>query len=288
MAPAIDSVKDSAGVDIPNNGLTSDTTITLSGTANPGEELEIFNHTESRGPATADPSTGIWNKQLTNLTPADYSFTVKRRDGSGQPSAPWALRVVQALIIDTTPIQITGHNYLATGGLIDKLVRIDPPPSDTFKDWYPTSGTPPYTFTSGNDQIAVVNSAGRITGTGNGETTITVTDADNRTASVKVTISNITWLIENPITMYPTQAVQWAQSIGATPTSPQDVPYLNSIFPQQIQKTDRLHWHAGGPPPGYPLTTLMVMQKPDGWSTKETDMGAIYKIHTLVTKKTRP
>uniref|UniRef100_UPI00249CD2B6 hypothetical protein n=1 Tax=Pseudomonas sp. PS01303 TaxID=2991439 RepID=UPI00249CD2B6 len=42
LVPAITSVKDSKGIDIPQNGTTVDTSVTLTGTGTANREVDIF------------------------------------------------------------------------------------------------------------------------------------------------------------------------------------------------------------------------------------------------------
>ena len=98
LTPAIDSVKDSAGVEIPNNGFTSDTTIKLSGTATPRLEVEIFDGAVSIGKAQVIGSTGEWEFEVTGLPPTAHSFKAKALYGTGSESLMWKITVRPALL----------------------------------------------------------------------------------------------------------------------------------------------------------------------------------------------
>ncbi|WP_176244807.1 hypothetical protein [Pseudomonas sp. R44(2017)] len=67
--PTLTSVKDSKGVEIPDDGVTADTSLTLTGTATAGQKVEVFDGdssiAESKGTATADATTGIWQLAVT-------------------------------------------------------------------------------------------------------------------------------------------------------------------------------------------------------------------------------
>ncbi|MHC8386087.1 hypothetical protein [Pseudomonas sp. LB3P14] len=84
--PTIASVKGANGVDIPNGNSTVDTTLTLSGTASDGHQVEIFDGIVSKG--TAPAIGGIWTKQITGLEVGAYSFTAKGLYGSNPVSTP--------------------------------------------------------------------------------------------------------------------------------------------------------------------------------------------------------
>ncbi|MBV4546915.1 hypothetical protein [Pseudomonas triticicola] len=105
LTPVIDSVKDSAGVEIPNNGFTSDTAIKLSGTATPRLKVEIFDGAVSRGSAEVNGSTGKWELEVTGLTLSTHSFTAKALYGSGAVSAARTLTVTAATAPTLTSVK---------------------------------------------------------------------------------------------------------------------------------------------------------------------------------------
>lgn len=82
--PAIVSVTDSFGQAIADGGDTFDTRVTVSGTANAGEQVEVFDGTDSRGPARAE--SGTWNLLLSGLTVGEHPFTAKALYGGGEIS----------------------------------------------------------------------------------------------------------------------------------------------------------------------------------------------------------
>jgi YVTN family beta-propeller protein len=101
VAPTLDSVKGSpSGEDIPDNGYTVETAVTLSGTATKGLEVEVFDGATSRGKATANATTGIWTLTISGLSQAAHSFKAKAQYGSGEESGARAINVT-ALITPT-------------------------------------------------------------------------------------------------------------------------------------------------------------------------------------------
>ncbi|HEX4547590.1 hypothetical protein [Pseudomonas sp.] len=111
MAPTITNAQNSQGIVIPNGGLTVGKTVKLTGTASKGQQVEIFDGNTSKGNATADPSTGIWTKDLTGLSVAAHSFTAKALYGTGTTSAARTFTVI-------TPPVITGAYNKATGAYV--------------------------------------------------------------------------------------------------------------------------------------------------------------------------
>ncbi|WP_460067653.1 Ig-like domain-containing protein [Pseudomonas sp. H1_G08] len=69
VVPTLDRVLDSNGEEVLEGGWTVSTSLTLSGTASKGLDIEVFDDdgssTVAKGRATADPLTGIWTREVT-------------------------------------------------------------------------------------------------------------------------------------------------------------------------------------------------------------------------------
>ncbi|PAW54863.1 hypothetical protein CKQ80_05970 [Pseudomonas moraviensis] len=104
--PAITAAHDASGVVIANGGTTSDTSVTLSGTANAFLEVEIFDGTTSKGKVKADGS-GKWRFTLTGLTRASHGFTAKALYGSSTVSPVWTVIVGQEVAPTITSVKGT-------------------------------------------------------------------------------------------------------------------------------------------------------------------------------------
>ncbi|MFW6753391.1 Ig-like domain-containing protein, partial [Pseudomonas glycinae] len=95
--PAITLVKGSpSGDEIPPDGLTVETAVTLTGTASKGQKVQILDGDDDKGEATADPVTGVWSKTVSGLDITPHSFTAKALYGSGQVSDPRTFTVTAA------------------------------------------------------------------------------------------------------------------------------------------------------------------------------------------------
>lgn len=106
-APTIDSVKGSpSGVEIPDNGSTVESAVTLTGTAAKGQKVRVFDGTTSKGEPVAGATTGVWTLPVTGLAYMKHSFTAKALYGTGQTSEARKLTVQFA---DTS--DFTGYNY---------------------------------------------------------------------------------------------------------------------------------------------------------------------------------
>ncbi|MGE3992160.1 Ig-like domain-containing protein [Pseudorhodoplanes sp.] len=84
-APVIVSFADDTGV--PDDGLTADNTITLTGTAEAHATIEVFDGVTPLGPTTAD-ANGDWSFTTPVLGDGPHSFTATATDGAGNTSVP--------------------------------------------------------------------------------------------------------------------------------------------------------------------------------------------------------
>ncbi|MEW5562731.1 Ig-like domain-containing protein [Enterobacter asburiae] len=128
-APVIGGVFDDVGVktgNLANGDTTDDTRPTLSGTAEAGSVVTVYDNGQKLGEATADEN-GNWSfTPETDLSEGEHSLTVTATDTAGntsEPSAPWEL------VIDTTaPTQpvIDGSGDSISGAIDDKGPIIGP------------------------------------------------------------------------------------------------------------------------------------------------------------------
>ncbi|ADU70507.1 Ig-like domain repeat protein [Pantoea sp. At-9b] len=81
------------------NGLTNDSTPILSGTAEAGSIITIYDNMAVIGTAQADAVTGIWSYTTPTLTDGDHNLMVTETDAAGNVSAPSNM---VALTVDTT------------------------------------------------------------------------------------------------------------------------------------------------------------------------------------------
>jgi hypothetical protein len=114
-----------------------------------------------------------------------------------------------ALIIDLTDMILSGYAVHANVSWTSS--GLDSPNNTATRT--PTSGTPPYNYTSDDTSIATVNQ-GKVTGTGNGRTTIRVSDRNNLTASFNVVVSNVYRLVVSPRKMNHADGTAWAAAQG--------------------------------------------------------------------------
>ncbi|EJM00704.1 MULTISPECIES: hypothetical protein [unclassified Pseudomonas] len=93
VLPTLTSIKGlGSGIEILNEGITVETSFKISGTAAPGQNIEVFDGEVSKGEATSDTSTGEWRLSIGGLTPSTYSFTAKTPEGlSSSPARTFTL-----------------------------------------------------------------------------------------------------------------------------------------------------------------------------------------------------
>jgi hypothetical protein len=214
--PVITEAIGSDGIVIPHGGTTFHKTVTLKGTASKGWTVAIFDGSTSMGDATADLTTGIWTKSVSGLSEAEHRFTAKALYGSGQVSEPRNLTVVAELIVDTSPIHLSGAHLSLTGTGLNWTLSSDPPGTSIIRPV--TGGVPPYSYSTSDDQTASVDSrTGTIRSVWNGTATITITDDIGQQKTIEVTVSNVARLFYNPTRMTVQQAAAWITSIGGRP-----------------------------------------------------------------------
>jgi hypothetical protein len=187
--PAIASVKGApSGIDIPPDGSTIETSVTLTGTASKGQKVEILDGPARKGEASADPVSGVWTKQVIGLSEGHHSFTAKALYGSGETSAARTFTVASELIVDISPLILSGLNITAEPNLNWPLTGNHP--SGTTQQRRASGGMPPYIYTSNDPAVAIVTDEGLIISQRNGSTTVLVQDAGGQEKRVPVTCLN--------------------------------------------------------------------------------------------------
>ncbi|SNY47708.1 hypothetical protein SAMN05660659_05552, partial [Pseudomonas sp. LAMO17WK12:I6] len=95
--PAITSVKDESNWNIRENGYTVHTSITLTGSAPTGQEVEVFLGAVSKGKAKAE-SNSIWTRTVSGLSlDVLHTFKVIGQYANNPPSNTWRLTVLNGV-----------------------------------------------------------------------------------------------------------------------------------------------------------------------------------------------
>lgn len=111
-APAISSPED--------NSSNSDGNVTVSGTAEPGSTVEIFDGATSKDTTQADASGG-WSKTLGGVADGSHTYTAKATDAAGNTSAVSNPRTVVVRTADTTaPVTTAPVQGLVANSTVSK------------------------------------------------------------------------------------------------------------------------------------------------------------------------
>jgi hypothetical protein len=185
VAPTITSVKDAKNVEVPHNGFTVETSVTLTGTASKGQKVQILDGTTVKGEPVADAATGIWTLVVTALDVAEHHFTAKALYGSGQVSTVWTFTVVVPLSFGAD-VTLNLPSYSVVRG----IPPINPPDDATYTR-VGTGGVPPYTYSSASNNVATIDAAGKVRVAGRGTTTLKVTDSKGASVTHKITVTGV-------------------------------------------------------------------------------------------------
>ncbi|MCP1476319.1 hypothetical protein ABIA54_004835 [Pseudomonas sp. EB276 TE3739] len=98
LTPVITSVQDSKGAEIPNNTVTLDPNIKLTGTATSRLYVEIFDEATSKGRAQVSGSTGKWELEVKDLSLTVHNFKAKALYGTEPVSAVRTLTVTAVIV----------------------------------------------------------------------------------------------------------------------------------------------------------------------------------------------
>lgn len=220
VVPTLEEVLDSNGEKVLQDGWTVSTELTLSGKASLGLEVEIFDDDGStilsKGPATADPVSGRWTHEI-SVDEGQHRLFARSLYHSGEvDSGDWSLTVVAEMIVDITPVVLSGRNFTIDLEII-KWELTGKDLSGTALQRSAMGGLPPYTYTSDNITVASVDGDGTIRSQGNGAAMISVSDQSGQTKQIAVHVSNVRQLACSASVMTTDQANLWMKNINGSP-----------------------------------------------------------------------
>ena len=183
IRPEITSVMDSKG-EIPPDGYTFDTSVTVSGKASPNQSVQLYDGVIAIDPVLQVEASGVWSRLITGLSVNEHNIKARALYSDEPESNIWPFTVTHPLQIVQTPMILDGLRvwYSFRG-----LTGVDAPGTTQVR--VPTGGVPPYTYTS-SDAYTTVNANGKVSAIGNGTSTITVTDFAKNKISFQVIASN--------------------------------------------------------------------------------------------------
>jgi len=186
VVPTLTSVRDSKGE---VGGSTTDTTVTASGKAAPSEQVEVFDGNTPKGKASVN-GNGDWSHPVSGLALGAHSLKAVAQYGSSPASNVRTFTVVSPIppfVLDPSIVSLNGRVYRLAGYGTEPVSW----PGGTTYTRVPSSGARPYTYTSSNPSVVYVNANGTIFSNRNGSATITVRDAQGRSGSYGVNVSNV-------------------------------------------------------------------------------------------------
>ncbi|WP_395603933.1 Ig-like domain-containing protein [Pseudomonas sp. B21128] len=206
IAPTLTSVHDGL-VEVPNNGETKRTSVTLRGAVTPYRQVQIYDNNGYRLTVTAGASEWRATLAVSVGSHAVYAKAVS----TGQNSTVRSFRVISAI----PPLTIyNAPMYLNAWHFRDDHTPGNPP-SGAYGDRSAQGGVPPYRYQSSNNDVAEVNATtGRVISKGNGSATITVTDGANQRASYSVSTANVERLFGTGVFSTYTQCANAAAGMG--------------------------------------------------------------------------
>ncbi|MBV4460158.1 Ig-like domain-containing protein [Pseudomonas sp. COR58] len=249
VVPEITSVKDPKDIEIPDGGVTFESSVTLTGTAAKGQKVEVFDGNISKGQATADPTSGVWTLTVSDLSLATHRFTAKALYGVGNQSNEWFILVKSELSIDISDMYLNGKNYIPTG--LNWVRKADFP--NTTAQRVASNGTPPYRYSSSAPQIASVDStSGKVSSQSNGTATITVSDSSSQSKSYLVHVSNVYLVLVNRAALTAEEANTWRISVGGLFLEDNDHNFLSTAFVPSPTSPEYIKYHTGRRNNDYP------------------------------------
>ncbi|HXQ99882.1 MAG TPA: Ig-like domain-containing protein, partial [Pseudomonas sp.] len=158
--------------------------------------------------------------------------------------------------LDPSPVSLNGHIYRT----------YVPPlswPANTAKARVPSSGVPPYTYSSSDATKASVDNTGMVHSEQNGTATITVTDSAKRSGSYLVTVSNVISIVGLGQGNYST-ASQNASNRGLSIPSFDQLKAIYSLYGNTFPMGNANYWSSTAAP----LSTRWVKNLVTGAESK--------------------
>jgi hypothetical protein len=288
LKPDISLVTNSKGENILNGSITTDTSVTFSGTASKAQQIQLYNNASPVGPVVDVKADGSWSQLISGLEVADYSFTAKALNGSGQESdPPRTFSVASTLVIETTLLSLSGQNISIAGSGLDWLLTGEDP-AGTAATRQASGGTRPYEYFSSDPLIASVDpDTGTVRSEGNGSATISVRDAAGQTASYPVLTSNVRQILISSSPMLVPHSKNWIISVGGTLISDRADARVFTLNTKYKARQDAIAYNTGefthydfNPPHDHSLQWTVI----NGWIYRDKGDGGSQARTVICTK----
>ena len=129
------------------------------------------------------------NSELQVIFKINYDGNINEDQAVTAPIRRYTIMATPKLSIETTTLFLSGENVIVTNPPASWSRSSDPIGSMDRRQAF--GGVPPYTYRSENNSVASVDERGVVRSTGDGKTTIAVTDAKGSTLSYEVVSTNI-------------------------------------------------------------------------------------------------
>lgn len=215
VAPTIDSVKGlPSNAEIEEGGTTADTSVAMQGLASKDQWVEVSDKEEFRIKVPVNHE-GVW-KYSEDLTAGNHSYKVKALYGSGKVSIPRTLKVVPPLLVDISPVHLSGRNYVVDHAALGWALTGNDFP-DTTATRAATGGQAPYTYRSSMPNVVSVDGNGMIRSIGNGAAKVIVSDASGQLKEIPVVVSNVQKVLIGGANFTHEAASAWIARVGGSP-----------------------------------------------------------------------
>ncbi len=124
VAPVINSVVDTSGESIPDEGFTFDTSVTVKGTASSNLTLQLYDGITPITPIVTVDASGNWALPLTALSASAHSITAKALYGNNPVSAARTFTVAVATAPTITSVRDSKGEVAAGGTTFDTSVTL--------------------------------------------------------------------------------------------------------------------------------------------------------------------
>jgi hypothetical protein len=218
IVPTLTNVQDDSGKEIPEAGATTSITLKLRGQASNGQQVEIFEGTYasavSKGIATANPTTGIWERSITVEVGERRLYALSLYHSAPTYSNVRTLTVASGLIVDSDPLVLDGYCISIRDAPTIGWEPTGVDPVGTSGSKTISGGVKPYSYSSSDVRTASVDSHGVVRSVGNGQATIYVEDSLGQRISFLVLVSHVAQIKYHPQTATRAQIASWWVSNG--------------------------------------------------------------------------
>ena len=165
----------------------------------------------------------------------DFTSSVNEQDAVTFPIRRYSIVATPKLMIDTSPLILSGHNVVMDDQSGKTWERYSDP-IGTAERRQALGGTPPYRYVPSDPGIVTVDDQSVVRSIGNGKTTVKVLDAEGREATFEVITHNVYKYIVSPQKFSSlTAATSWIRSVGGIilPKNHDEwFVFLMSVFPR--------------------------------------------------------